>query len=469
MKKIFLLMFLALFCCPVSWAVTPGDISGDNKVGLAEAVHALKVTAGLPTPNVVVPPSTSKALVGKTGQTTSYAAGDDGDLQKGVENSSPRFTDNNDGTVTDNQTGLIWLKNANAAGEKNWNDALTYCNSLATGAAGLTDGSQAGDWRLPNKFEIESIFNGTYNVALHTNHPFVNIDTFVSHGHCFSSTTYSLHPDFAFAVYMYNCTTDVKYKSSSSFVWPVRNELPSPPATTITNPLGMTFNRIEPGTFMMGSPTDEADRKSDETQHEVTLTQAYYMQTTEVTQGQWEAVMGTSPWRIDVSNQVIRDPYMPAVYISWDGVQSFISAMNALGEGTYRLPTESEWEYAARGGSITAYHFGNDAGLLGDYAWCRTNTLMVDENYAHHVGLKIENQYGLYDMHGNVDEWCEDWYGIYPEGSVTDPVGLSFGTYRVVRGGGIGHYVSWLRSASRNYYEPNATYSSIGFRLVRTP
>ena len=125
----------------MAWALIPGDISGNGDIGLEEAVHALKVAAGLPSSVAVVPDP--QTLVGKTGQTTSYTEGDDGDLERGVTLANPRFTDNSDGTVTDNLTDLIWLKNANAFNRRPWNQAFTYCNDLVAGGF--------DDWRLPNK------------------------------------------------------------------------------------------------------------------------------------------------------------------------------------------------------------------------------------------------------------------------------------------------------------------------------
>lgn len=163
----------------------------------------------------------SRAPVVRTGQSASYSAtsGEDGDLQKGVAWPSPRFTDNSNGTVTDNLTGLIWLKNANAGGTKTWENALSYCNNLASGSAGLTDDSVAGDWRLPNVKELQSLINhGAQNPALPTGHPFTNV---VSSAY-WSSTTYLLTTTNALCVNLgYGITGDIG-KTNSYYVLPVR-------------------------------------------------------------------------------------------------------------------------------------------------------------------------------------------------------------------------------------------------------
>ncbi|OQY57838.1 MAG: hypothetical protein B6245_15040 [Desulfobacteraceae bacterium 4572_88] len=201
-----------------------------------------------------------------------------------------------------------------------------------------------------------------------------------------------------------------------------------------TNSLGMTFKRIPAGTFMIGSPEDEPGRDSDETLHQVTLTQDFHMQTTEVIQGQWEVVMGENP----SSFQNCGDD-CPVENVSWNDAQDFITRMNQRGEGTYRLPTEAEWEYAARAGTSTPFYFGQ---------CLSTDQANYDGNYSSEgcpqgeyrpetvpVASLASNAWGLYDMRGNVWEWCGDWSGDYPTGSVTDPSGSWRGNYRVGRGG----------------------------------
>ena len=242
----------------------------------------------------------------------------------------------------------------------------------------------------------------------------------------------------------------------------------APVAEIFTNALGMTFNRIPAGTFMMGSPEDEPERYNNETQHQVTLRQDFHMQTTEVTQGQWEAVMGENP--SDFQNC---GDDCPVETVSWDDVQDFITRMNQRGEGTYRLPTEAEWEYAARAGTSTPFYFGqclstDQANYDGNYPseGCprgeyRSETVPV--------ASLASNAWGLYDMHGNVWEWCSDWYEGYPTGAVTDPSGPGSGSSRVVRGGSWGNYARNCRSAIRYRNTPGYRNWINGFRLVLSP
>lgn len=155
----------------------------------------------------------------QTGQTTSYADGDDGDLQRGVAWPAPRFEDNADGTVTDHLTGLIWLKNANCAGWMRWNDALDYCNNLASGSCGLTDGSVAGNWRLPNRKELMSLVDyDNYNPALPNGHPFNNVQS----SYYRSASTLANGTNYAWYVSMYYGIVYDFRKSSNGYVWPVR-------------------------------------------------------------------------------------------------------------------------------------------------------------------------------------------------------------------------------------------------------
>jgi len=249
----------------------------------------------------------------------------------------------------------------------------------------------------------------------------------------------------------------------------------------IRNSLGMEFVYITPGKFMMGSPPDEPGRHKDEKHHQVTLTKGFYMQTTEVTQGQWKAVMGSNPSYFKNCGDDC-----PVESVSWYEAREFIVRLNQREGGViYRLPTEAEWEYAARAGSSTAFTNGGiteikcgyDANLdvMGwycgnsgvSYNGC-VDLKQVGCAGTHPVAQKRPNAWGLYDIHGNVKEWCEDRYSNYPSGSVTDPEGgLSRGSSRVSRNG------SWIsssevsRSASRNYIKPNHKRYYLGFRLVR--
>ena len=230
---------------------------------------------------------------------------------------------------------------------------------------------------------------------------------------------------------------------------------------------------------MMGSPYSEDGRNSDEIQHRVILTKGFYMQTVEVTQGQWRLVMGTNP-----SDFKSGDKY-PVEKVSWDDVQNFITRLNAKGQGTYRLPTEAEWEYACRAGSSTRFCFGDSDNQLGDYAWYNSNS----GNKTHPVALKKANAWGLHDMHGNVWELCSDLYEDYSTGSVTDPENTGElsgrenwsgikqvwdllkgeGSNRVLRGGSWDIEPASCRSAHRDRYAPTFRYFYVGFRLVYSP
>ena len=210
---------------------------------------------------------------------------------------------------------------------------------------------------------------------------------------------------------------------------------------------------IPAGKFMMGSSVSEKDRNENETQHEVTLTKPFYMGKHEVTQEQWEAVMGNNP------SSKTKGANLPVTDVSWEDCQEFIKKLNAKTNGGYRLPTESEWEYACRAGTTTSYSFGNnltksDANIDG------TGTKAV-ESYK-------PNAFGLYDLHGNVWEYCEDWYDDYPAGTVTDPKGPATGDSRVLRGGSFYYNESVARSSSRDFYSPTSRVVNGGFRLAST-
>jgi len=223
-----------------------------------------------------------------------------------------------------------------------------------------------------------------------------------------------------------------------------------------TNSIGMKFVYIPPGTFMMGSPPDEKYRDNDERQHRVTLTKGFYLQTTEVTQRQWKTVMGNNPSQFTGDN-------LPVESISWEDCQEFIRRLNQKeGMDKYRLPTEAEWEYACRAGSRSTFSFGDDPAQLGEYAWFG----LTSKRTTHPVGQKKPNAWGLYDMHGNVWEWCQDWYGEYSSGDVVDPEGPPTDTYRVNRGGCWFVLTSYCRSANRYYYSPRSTSRHLGFRVA---
>ncbi len=224
------------------------------------------------------------------------------------------------------------------------------------------------------------------------------------------------------------------------------------------------FRWIEAGTFLMGSPPNEPQREANETQHEVTLSKGYWLADTACTQALWQKVMGNNPARFqDNANN-------PVEQVSWDDVQGFLQALNQRVSGlTARLPTEAEWEYACRAGTTTPFAFGNSIS---------PSQANYDGNYPYAGGQKGEyrqktvpvksfppNAWGLYQMHGNVWEWCQDWYGDYPTQAVTDPQGAASGPYRVLRGGSWNSNAHYLRSANRYLTLVNRL-SSHGFRLV---
>ena len=238
--------------------------------------------------------------------------------------------------------------------------------------------------------------------------------------------------------------------------------LPSP--GTITNSIGMRFSPIPDGSFTMGRQVSEEGQDSDETQHNVTITRPFYMQTTEVTQGQWKKVMGKNPSRFRDCGK-----NCPVEQVSWNDTQDFIAKLNAK-EGVmyYRLPSEAEWEYACRAGSTTKYSFGDDEEQLDKYAWFDKNS----NGKTHPVGTRKPNGWGLYDMYGNVWELVEDdWHDNY-EGAPND--GTSWidnprGTYRMLRGGGWSSSYWAADSDSRSIsILPEERDHFQGFRLARS-
>lgn len=280
----------------------------------------------------------------------------------------------------------------------------------------------------------------------------------------------------------------------------------SPTENSFTNTNGMTFNLIPAGTFTMGSPVTEPGRETEEIQHQVTLTKSFYMQTTEVTQKQWEDLIGNNKVWGNAGDNYPRD------YVNWYEAVYFANALSQsegrskcytlngcdstepgfhmvcssvtinTGCKGYRLPTEAEWEYAARAGTTTAYAnpvsfdatnevidntFNSNLAAMGWYSWNSTNGYVAGTKP---VAQKQANRWGLYDMHGNLSEWCQDWYDadyFTDPNSSTNPQGPAGGTYRVIRGG---HFFGWAkyeRSADRDYQQPDESYHSMqGFRLV---
>ncbi|MFO1424235.1 MAG: formylglycine-generating enzyme family protein [Candidatus Competibacteraceae bacterium] len=227
------------------------------------------------------------------------------------------------------------------------------------------------------------------------------------------------------------------------------------------------FRWLPSGRFFMGSPKNEHDRLGDELQHEVILTRGFWLAETACTQALWQAVMGKNPSQFQGERR-------PVETVSWNEVQDFIARLNGAVPGLVaRLPTEAEWEYACRAGTTTPFSFGEDittdqVNYNGNYPY-RGNQKGQDRGEAVEVASLPANPWGLYEMHGNVWEWCQDWSGSYPEGPTVDPSGPETGERRVLRGG------SWLsggrlaRSAFRSLVVPGGRHGFIGFRLALGP
>ena len=222
---------------------------------------------------------------------------------------------------------------------------------------------------------------------------------------------------------------------------------------TIKLPGGATMEMIwcGPGTFMMGSPLTETGRFEDELIHPVTLTKGFWLGKYEVTQEQWESVMGENRSRF-------KAPDRPVDGVSWEDCQGFIRKVNVALGGVARLPTEAEWEYACRAGSVTPVA---GSGHLNDMAWYDRNS----GSQTHAVGKHQANAWGFYDMHGNVLEWCSDWFSKQ-EGQAIDPKGPASGAFRVLRGGCWFFYERDCRSAYRLKRDPGIRNCIFGFRLA---
>jgi formylglycine-generating enzyme required for sulfatase activity len=224
------------------------------------------------------------------------------------------------------------------------------------------------------------------------------------------------------------------------------------------------FCWIPPGEFLMGSPECEEGRYSDESQHEVEITSGFWLADTVCTQELWEAVMGINP-------SFFKGEELPVENVSWGDCQDFINKINNIEPGlNFRLPSEAEWEYACRAGTISPFYFGENitteqANYCGNYPYSGGKE---GEYRGETVTVKSlpPNGWGIYGMHGNVWEWCEDRYGEYPTGRVVDPQGPEEGDDRVLRGGSWISNGRWCRSAYRDGYHPGTRNDYIGFRLA---
>ena len=220
---------------------------------------------------------------------------------------------------------------------------------------------------------------------------------------------------------------------------------------------------IPAGEFLMGASDSDKDfHYGEKPQHRVRITKPFYLGKYQVTQEQWEAVMGSNPSRF-------KGPKHPVEQVSWDACQQFLGKLNAkfaAEGGKYQLPSEAQWEYACRAGSKTRYSFGDDKTQLDDYAWHRKNLATP----THPVGEKKPNAWGLYDMHGNACDWCQDWFGkeYYRESPVDDPTGSVTGLQRVIRGGSWHCPPEHCRSTMRRQALPEVLWHTQGLRVSRT-
>jgi formylglycine-generating enzyme required for sulfatase activity len=268
-----------------------------------------------------------------------------------------------------------------------------------------------------------------------------------------------------------------------------------PSGESFTNAFGMEFVRIPAAgrSFKMGSPETELGRSDDENSHDVTFTQDYYLQVTEMTQDQWYAMV-KAVRAAGIANTLNTKPSefshcggdCPVENVSWDDIHEAITAMNQLGQGSYALPTEAQWEYAARAGTISALPTGeltvtdcqidNNLSPIAwycansevTYTWCEDITDYGGSSCAgtNPVRSMEPNNYGLYDMHGNVTEWCTDWYNDYSTTAQIDPIGPDTGRNRVVRGGNWMRGAAGCRSAARGEFSSDKWALNVGFRLT---
>jgi formylglycine-generating enzyme required for sulfatase activity len=268
---------------------------------------------------------------------------------------------------------------------------------------------------------------------------------------------------------------------------------------SFTNSIGMRFVLVKPGTFRMGSPEGEEDRDDDERQHEVTITRAFYLGVFPVTQWQWQKVTGSNPSyfsRAGTGKDSVRDvsdadlDLFPVEWVSWEDAQDFLKKLVALDEEArsgreYRLPSEAEWEYACRGGHLIQDSKGSHTlPFHFDHPTSSLSSKQANFNGKHPYGGALEGPYlerpskvglcepnalGLFDVHGNVYEWCADWFGNYPAGPASDPSGPSEGASRVVRGGSWFSHGLSCRAALRGWYTPDYRNCYVGFRVAAGP
>ena len=246
--------------------------------------------------------------------------------------------------------------------------------------------------------------------------------------------------------------------SSSRSVSVTLQEVPNRFSNGVLTIKGVNYEMVwvEGGTFRMGATSEQGSEAYDREKpvHSVTLS-SYCIGKTEVTQALWKAVMGTNP-------SLFKGDNLPVECVSWDDCQAFIRKLNVLTGQNFRLPTEAEWEFACRGGNNSRGYKYSGSNYIDNVAWYRDNS----GDKTHPVATKSPNELGIYDMSGNVSEWCSDWYGDYSSGAQTNPKGPYGGSHRVSRGGSWRSLAGYCRSSIRNYYYPTNRYNIRGLRLA---
>lgn len=238
--------------------------------------------------------------------------------------------------------------------------------------------------------------------------------------------------------------------------WPQEEPTDPEVVTYVLNGIEINMVHVEGGTFTMGASSDDAESSDDEhPSHLVTLSD-FYICTTEVTQQLWKAVMGNNP------SHFTSDLMCPVEQVGWSRCQSFITKLNEMTGQNFRLPTEAEWEFAARGGNKSHGYKYSGSDDINDVAWYISNS----SNKTHPVAQKVPNELGLYDMSGNVCEWCSDWYGNYAADGQTNPTGPTSGTHRVYRGGQWSGFEGGCRVTARYHFLPTSTHTGLGLRLA---
>ena len=251
-----------------------------------------------------------------------------------------------------------------------------------------------------------------------------------------------------------NCPYKGRHPKPTPTPKPPTKPFPKPLSnrTFTVNGVSFTMVGVQGGTFQMGSTTGYRDEKP---VHNVTLG-SYYIGQTEVTQALWKAVMGSNPSEFKGDN-------LPVEGVSWNDCQTFIQKLNQLTGERFRLPTEAEWEFAAKGGNKSKGYTYSGSNSIDNLAWYTSNS----GSKTHLVGTKAPNELGIYDMSGNVWEWCQDWYGGYSSSAQSNPSGPSSSSERVTRGGSWYDYAADCRTADRYSYDPRNTPYNLGLRLAR--